>query len=253
MDDNSPLRLHQEPCKRFTSIPDRVWFRLDNDIKGMNKSKSFSGSPDNRGYCGYDLQSAKSTFTWFCITKVLNGNYPLWANQYDIWAPAIKPELEKYWYSLCFAFVLGENRCVVTKFEIDNPVKGAPEVFVDNPLCPTNPESFWSKTLDKEITDKPDTAKQLVDKVKELYKFWNTKYCKGQWLKNIGLQNEPYFKYFGYPDFLTPHSGLIQIRKYAENGGVADLLEKFDEISILTKKVKEEIHRLLVDEFKYFD
>jgi hypothetical protein len=63
-----------------------------------------------------------------------------------------------------------------SKFEIDNPVKGAPEVFVDNPLCPTNPESFWSKTLDKEITDKPDTAKQLVDKVKELYKFWNTKY-----------------------------------------------------------------------------
>ena len=35
--------------------------------------------------------------------------------------------------------------------------------------------------------------------------------------------------------------------------GIADLLEKFDEISILTKKVKEEIHRLLVDEFKYFD
>jgi|GEM_PF-6067506 hypothetical protein len=52
---------------------------------------------------------------------------------------------------------------------------------------------------------------------------------------------------------LTPHSGLIQIRKYAENGGIADLLEKFDEISALTKKVKEEIHRLLVGEFKYFD
>jgi hypothetical protein len=219
----------------------------------INLCKTFSSTPDKYGFCAYDLNTAQYFFTWFSIAKALVGHYPLWANQYDLWIPQIKTDAEKYWYSLCFAFVLAENRCVVTKFEKDNPVKGAPEVFVDNPLCPTNPESFWSKTLDKEISSKPDTAKQLVDKVKELYKFWNTKYCKGQWLKNIGLQNEPYFKYFDYPDFLTPHSGLIQIRKYAENGGIADLLEKFDEISALTKKVKEEIYRLLVDEFKYFD
>jgi hypothetical protein len=253
MDDNTPVRLRQEPCKRLSNLPDRVWLQLRPTFIDTNLTKVQTGPQDKYAYSAYDLPSGKATISWFAITKALNGNYPLWANQYDIWAPAIKPELEKYWYSLCFAFVLAENRCVVTKFEKDNPVKGAPEVFVDNPLCPTNPESFWSKTLDKEITDKPDTAKQLVDKVKELYKFWNTKYCKGQWLKNIGLQNEPYFKYFDYPDFLTPHSGLIQIRKYAENGGIADLLEKFDEISALTKKVKEEIYRLLVDEFKYFD
>jgi hypothetical protein len=252
MDDATPVRIKQDSDKRLNNATS-VWFRLDTIFKDANKAKAFNGPTDNRSYCGYDFKSAQTTFSWFVIAKTMNGNYPLWANQYDIWAPAIKPELEKYWYSLCFAFVLAENRCVVTKFEKDNPVKGAPEVFVDNPLCPTNSESFWSKTLDKEISSKPDTAKQLVDKVKELYKFWNTKYCKGQWLKNIGLQNEPYFKYFDYPDFLTPHSGLIQIRKYAENGGIADLLEKFDEISTLTKKVKEEIYRLLVDEFKYFD
>ena len=149
--------------------------------------------------------------------------------------------------------MLAENRCVVTKFEKDNPVKGVQEVFVDNPLCPTNPESFWSTTLDKQIVSKPDTAKKLVDKVKELYKTWNTKYCKGQWLQNVGLQNESYFKYFDYADFLTPHSGLIQIRKYAENEGKADLLELFAEISKLTKGVKEEIYQLLTVEFRYFD
>lgn len=253
MDDVSPVRIKKSDPSRFRSSLSSFWFRLDNSLKDFNKTKCFGGAPDKYGYCAYDIESSKKTCSWFAITRILNQGYPLWANQYDIWAPAIKPELEKYWYSLCFAFVLAENRCVVTKFEKDNPVKGAPEIFVDNPLCPTNPESFWNKTLDKEITDKPDTARQLVNKVKELYKFWNTKYCKGQWLKNIGLQNEPYFKYFDYPDFLTPHSGLIQIRKYAENGGIADLLEKFDEISTLTKKVKEEIHRLLVDEFKYFD
>ncbi|NOS90296.1 MAG: hypothetical protein HOP30_00085 [Cyclobacteriaceae bacterium] len=253
MDDNTPVRLRQEPCKRLSNYPDRVWLQLRPTFIDTNLTKVQTGPQDKYAYSAYDLQSGKATMSWFAITKALNGNYPLWVNQYDIWAPTIKPEQEKYWYSLCFAFVLAENRCVVTKFEKDNPVKGALEVFVDNPLCPTNPESFWSKTLDKEIAINCDTAKQLVDKVKELYKFWNTKYCKGQWMSNVGLHNEPYFKYFNYADFLTPHSGLVQIRKYAEKGGIADLLEKFDEVSVFTKKAKEEIHRLLVDEFKYFD
>ena len=81
-----------------------------------------------------------------------------------------------------------------------------------------------------------------------------------QWLEgfyqafqNVGLQDEPYFKYFDYPDFLTPYSGLIQIRKYAQIHGREDLQDLFKEISGLTKKVKEEIYRLLVVEFRYFE
>ena len=142
---------------------------------------------------------------------------------------------------------------MVTKFEKDNPVTGAPEVFVDNPLCPANPESFWSTTLDKEISDKPAPAKDLVEKIKELYKHWNLNYCKGQVLQNVGLQDEPYFKYFDYPDFLTPYSGLIQIRQYSVIHGKEDLQNLFKEISTLTKTVKEEIYRLLVEEFRYFE
>ena len=149
--------------------------------------------------------------------------------------------------------MLAENRCVVTKFEKDNPVVGAPEVFVDNPLCPTNPDCFWSKVLENEIVSKPKLAMELVEKIKELYRYWNLNYCQGQFLYNVGLQNEPYFKYFDYPDFLTPHSGLIQIRKYAEQEGKEDLLNFFKEISGLTKKVKDEIYRLLVEDFEYFE
>src|ERR1017187_9428145 len=141
--------------------PDRVWLQLRPTFIDVNLTKVFNGAPDKYGYCCFDLVSAKATFSWFAITKALNGVYPVWANQYDIWAPNIKKEFEKYWHSLCFAFVLAENRCVVTKFEKDNPVKGAPEVFVDNPLCPANKESFWSKVLDKEIVSKPSTAKEL--------------------------------------------------------------------------------------------
>ena len=107
--------------------------------------------------------------------------------------------------------------------------------------------------MDKEIIGKPSAAKELVDAIKHLYKNWNLKYCKGQFIYNTGLHDEPYFKYFDYKDFLTPYSGLIQIRKYAENEGDENLLTQFKEISELTKKVKAELYRLLVHEFEYFE
>jgi len=128
---------------------------------------------------------------------------------------------------------------------------------------PTNKDSFWSTTLDKEIavsadpsggqTAPPDAAKNLVDAVKELYKYWNINNCKGQCLTDVGLKDEPYFKYFSYPDFLTPQSGLIQIRKYAEQEQPVDLLGIFSQISKATKIVKAELYRLLEDGFKYFE
>jgi hypothetical protein len=253
MDNNTPVRLRQEPCDRLTNAPDRVWFRVDEGFKDINKSKCFAGPPDNRGFCAYDLPSAQATFTWFALTKSLNGQYPLWANQYDLWPPNLRPELARYWHSLCYAFALAENICVVTRFEANNPVEGAPEVFVDNPLCPTNPNSFWSTTLDCEIISTPPHASALVKKIKELYTHWNKQYTKGQHLTNAGLHVEAYFRYFAYPDFLTPHSGLIQIRKYAEIHGRTDLMDLFGEVSVLTKAVREELYRLLVHEFKYFD
>jgi len=252
MDDVTPVRLKQEPCNRYTDRPNRTWFRLDTDFKSGNKAKCFNGPPDNRGYCAYDVDSARATMTWFCIAKITNGIYPLWANQFDIWPPNIKKCIVAYWHSLCFAFVLAENRCVVTKFEADNPVAGAPEVYVDNPLCPSNRESFWCTTLDKEVVSEPETAKKLVDAVKDLYRYWNHNYTKGQVLQHVGLENEPYFKYFDYPDFLTPHSGLIQIRKYAEINQATDLIEHFEEISRNVKLVKAELYRVLVEESGYF-
>ena len=253
MDDNTPLRIYQEPSNRISNYPDRVWFRLDHMMINLNQTRCLSGPPDKYGFCAYDLPSAISTFIWFAITKAINGRYPIWANQFDIWKPKINPELEKEFYSLCFVFGLSENRCVVTKFEVNNPVVDAPEVFVDNPLCPTNPESFWSTTLNDQIIRRPALANNLVELVRELYTDWNKKYCKNKVLKNIGLHDEAYFKYFDYEDFLTPYSGLIQIKKYAEVNSDLNLMHRFDEISSVTKDVKERIYYLLVDEFKYFE
>ncbi len=253
MDDGTPVRLRQEPLHRFSNKANRVWFYLDNRIITVNLLKCFGFPPDKYGYCAYDLPSAQSLMTWFSVGKTIVGKYPTWANQHSLWKPEITPELESYWYSLCFAFVLAENRCVVTTFEANNPVAGAPEIFVDNPLCPANAESFWSTTLDSQVTNEHSVAWLLVKKIKELYRTWNLNYCKGQYLYNVGLKDEPYFRYFGYEDYLTPHSGLIQIKKYAEKAGLADMQTLFAEVQNLNKKVREELYRLLVVEFRYFE
>lgn len=71
-------------------------------------------------------------------------------------------------------------------------------------------------------------------------------------MENVGLEKEA-FKYFKYPDFISPNSGLIQIRKYAEVNVSVDLLNLLSDIQKLTKAVKDELFGLLVDDFRYFD
>ena len=254
LDDCTPVRIKPSDDFRFNKDHSkRVWFRLDTDFKGVNKSKIFSGPTDNRAYCAYDLNSARKTFLWYGLTKALSGRYPVWANQLDLWVPDVKTSLRKYFYSLCFAFGFANNGCVVTKFEADNPVPGAPEVFVGNPLCPSDPDSFWSGVLNDEIILRPGTASELVASIKALYDLWGRKYCPQPKIEHVGLEEEPYFKYFGYPDFITPYSGLVQIRKYAEMRTAADLNDAINDVKAKTKNVLDTIYHLLIDEFRYFD
>jgi hypothetical protein len=192
------------------------------------------------------------------MTKVFNGKYPLWANQFDLWMPDFNasPNAAERFYALSFAFGLAENRCVATKFEANNPVAGAPEVLVENPLCPTLIRSFWSSTLQPFLDSLPhDTAPEaqvLVKKIRTLYELWNRDYCHGQWLDEVGLKEEAYFRYFAYEDFLTPHSGLIQIRKYADTHREAALLAAFEDILAATRAVREALYTLLVEKLGYF-
>lgn len=256
MDNGTPVRV--KPKKRDRRFKDNctenaVWFRFDTAFIDINKSRCVNATPDQKGYCAYNLNSATKTFTWFAVTKAISGKYPLWANQFNIWKPRIKKERESYFYSLCFAFGLSENRCVVTKFEKDNPVQGTPEVYMDNPLSTNNLDSFWNTVLDDQIVDEPSTALELVDAIKALYTAWARNHCMNGILTKIGLKEEPYFKYFAYDDFLTSDSGLIQIKKYADLHGKVDLIQHFEVIAAKTKAVKEEIYKLLVDDFKYFD
>ena len=253
MGDNTPVRLRQEPSDRFSNKPDRVWFLLMTAFAKVNMSVAQGGPATSRAYCAYDWESAKVLFSWFGISKAINGKYPIWANQYDIWSPNIKPELAEEWYHLCCAFVLAENRCIVTKFEANNPLQSAPEIFVDNPLCPVHPDNFWKNIIETNISfSKEGVDGILVNAIKDLYKTWNMRYCKGSYLFDVGLKDEPYFRYFDYSDFLTPHSGLIQIQKYAKNEGLEDLLSHFREIENAKKEVAERLYEMLVVEMAYF-
>lgn len=47
--------------------------------------------------------------------------------------------------------------------------------------------------------------------------------------------------------------GRSQIRKYSEVNNDLNLMHRLDEISSITKDVKERIYHLLVNEFKYFE
>lgn len=253
MDDSTPVRLRIDTCNRLTKQPNRVWFRLDTAFINLNQTRCLNGPADNRSYCAYDLASAQATFLWFGLTKAFNGKYPLWANQFDIWQPNIPAGRAEYLYALCFAFGLAENRCVATTFEADNPVKGAPEVVAGNPLAPLDGEAFWARTLDKHVQKQHGAAFELVQSVKELYRVWNTNYCKGKVLRDVGLDDEPYFRYFSYKSYLTPHSGLIQLRKYGEQQGIAVLNEGFTRIKADAAAVREELYRFLVEECRYFE
>lgn len=254
MDDCTPVRIKPKEDERFTKTNSQcVWFRLDTSFKDINKTKCFNGASDTRSYCAYNLETAQTAFAWFAITKSLNGRCPVWANQFDIWKPNIPKEKESYYYSLCFAFALAENRCVVTRFEKDNPVKNAVEVFIDNPLSPINPDNFWNTTLEREIIKSHTLANELVTLITQLYKIFASKHCQTGIIKNIGLHDEPYFKYFDYPDFLTPNSGIIQIKKFAELHHKDDLNQIIKQITSKTKEVRDELHRQLVEDFKYFE
>jgi hypothetical protein len=222
-------------------------------FSSINLQQIHSGAANSRSYCAYDILSSQALFGWYAISKAVVGRNPLWCNQYEIWQPNISKKLQNDWNALCYAFGLAENRCVVTKFEKDNPIVGAPEIWVDNPMSPNNLDSFYCAVLQNEIKKSNTIAKDLTAAIEDFYQYWNMNYTKGQILENVGLQDEPYFKYFDYPDFVTKNSGLIQIKKYAEVNQCVDLIEKMTNILTLTKNVRDAIYTMLVDDFKYFE
>jgi len=250
MDNQTPCRLKADKGNRV-SKKNIVWFRLDSSVSDINKTVCQNAPTPVKSYSAYDLESAKKTFTWFAITKSIIGRYPLMFNQSVLWAPDISKEKEDEFYSLCFTFGLMNNDCVVTRFEKNNPIDNTPEIFLDNPLCPINKQSFWSEVLDKEI--KCEDAMVGVETIKQLYNYWDKNFTKGKTKYDECLKDMACFKYFNYEPFLTQFSGLVQIKKYAIKYANIELLQQFERIEKIKKEIKDKIFLLLTKDFKYFE
>lgn len=252
MDNGTPVRIPRKNDFRFEGNPGKYpWFRFDTAFLDMNKVRCLNAPPDQKGYCAYDLESAKKLFLWFGIAKSLARSYPLWANQFDIWAlEANDPEL----ISLCFALGFIENRSVVTKFEAHNPLPNESEIFLDNPFSPNNKDSFWSSLMVSYILaeNSGGLAETVVKNANDVYFYLNKKVCEGKVIEDVGLSEEPYFKYFNYKDFLTPNSGLIQLRKYSRVSADTELFGLLEELDRLGSAIKSLIAEIIVRRHGYF-
>ena len=229
MDDGTPVRVRSRPDDpRFGKPSGQVlWFRIDSSFADVNKARCVGGGPpDQKGYAAYDLESARRICTWFGIAKAVNGRYPVWANQLEIWAPELDSRSLRDIESLCFSLCLAESRAVVTRFPKGDPVAGAALLRVRNPLCPIDPESFWSTVLAPALVRRPKLAWQLAEAVRSLYAHWKVQYCGGQARAD-------------------PHWGLVQIAGHARVEGLTDLEHELAAIRELAAKVRDELFDLL--------
>jgi hypothetical protein len=145
MDNLTPCRI---PGRAQADVP---WFRLDNPFMDYRRARCFSGTPDQKGYYPdpQNLASADQVFIWYAIQKAFaefaDSPYPLWADPLNLWVPVVSAEQALPVRLLTRAIAFADNECVETTFPADNPVHGAPEVVVANPMSPNAADSYWSK------------------------------------------------------------------------------------------------------------
>jgi hypothetical protein len=123
------------PCRVKNSVLNRPWLNVDNRFMAVKKSRCFSGPPTHLGYCASDIESAKKLFFWYTLGRTfLQRPYRMWIDADGMWRPSIPKSLERLTFQMAFAITYAENECVETHFPANNPVKGATELFVGNPM-----------------------------------------------------------------------------------------------------------------------
>jgi len=202
-----------------------------------------SGPPTHIGYCAKDLQSAQKLFFWFALAKTfVQASYPLCFDADNMWEPIIPETLKKSAFQMSIAIGYAENECVETTFPANNPIKGVPEVLINNPLTPLSKESFWAKTLKVYCSDAPVAVKNLIRSVDDVFREWASLiHQNGEMFvsdKQYLLGNDP----------LPLGSGLLQIRDYAREAGDDNLLAGYGTIQANLKLLKAEFSEMLLAE-----
>jgi hypothetical protein len=234
------------PC-RIKYINDTIkgpWFRLNPQFMDVRKNRCFSGPPTHFGYYASNYIEAKKTFFWFSLGRIFSEmGYPMWADALEIWVPDIPSSLEKTVDKFIFSIGFSENECVETIFPVDNPIEGVPEIFINNPMAPTNPQSFWSTIMAPIFKDGDNSLpEQLVGSVNDLYEEWKKIFRNSPEI--VAPYKKPYFIEQG---FLKKTSGIIQIKDYAESVNNEILLKLYSRVRILLKETKQAFYDMLLD------
>lgn len=238
------------PCRVKRSIPDKPWFRLNSQFMDIKRNRCLSGPSDNRAFCAKDLESAKKLFFWYSLARTfLQHPYPMWADSDDLWQPTIPINNEDRVFQTAFAIAYAENECVETTFPSGNPVSGAPELVIGNPLTPLNPQSFWSQTM-KPFCSSGSSASVagLIKAVDQLFAEWKALFRNHA---EVPISKKPYFL---SAEGLSVGAGLIQIRDYARETNHVTLQRSFTEIQKKLKLVKTDFYDLSTSSlgFDYF-
>ena len=228
------------PCRVKRSIPDKPWFRLNSPLMDIKKNRCFSGPPDQKGFCATSLESAKKLFFWYALTRILLQHpYPMWVDSEDLWEPTIPEKLERPVFQTAIAIGYAENECVETSFPANNPIAGAPQIVVGNPLTPLSKDSFWTKTLKPYCDGTPASVSKLTRCVDVLFAKWADLIRRSTDLyvssKPYSIGDEP----------LTLGAGLVQIRDYAKESGDDLLLQGWSEVQTALKAAKTELFEMI--------
>ncbi|TPK57671.1 hypothetical protein FJ546_25350 [Mesorhizobium sp. B2-4-19] len=230
------------PCRIKRSSVGKPWFRLNSQFMDVKKNRCFSGPPSHWGYCAEDLEDAKRLFFWYALARTfVQMPYPMWADAEDLWQPSIPPHLETPIFTCAAAIVFAENECVETYFPANNPIAGAQELFVRNPLTALDPGSFWSEIVRPNLdTTASPAAWELIEAVDEVFATWS---------KFLGRRRELPIDY-EVPYFvdsrpLASTVGLVQIKDYATKNHVEELLSLIKTLQRRLKAAKSELYEIV--------
>lgn len=241
MDDRTPCRTQK--AVGGNGYP---WFRLNAQFMDVKRNRLFSGPADNRSYCARTADEARRLFLWYALARTFAFcKYPLWLDNAELWP--VEAASEKYTKAIHFslAIAFAENECTSIVFPADNPVAGAPQVRVFNPMTPLRSDSFWCQILAPIMSacDSGTSPANLISVVNEYYSIWR-KRLKGK--RQIEVDFEA--SYLVDSNILYDDAGIVQIRDYAEATADNELIAAYQKMQDVLKTTKREFYSFLVSE-----
>lgn len=158
----------------------------------------------------------------------------MWVDAEDMWEPTISEKLEKEVFQTAFAIGYAENECVQTHYPANNPIKGVPELSINNPMTPLV-DSFWSTTMRPYCSGVlPETAASLIEAVDRLFMQWK-KLFKEQTVLPLARRT-----YMLDDRGVQLGAGIVQIRAYAEEAKDKTLLAHYGAVAQLLASARSE-------------